>query len=66
MTTAVRITDDSDRDTIAAAIAGLRAKAKRMPAHWEARQLEVAREVDALVDRWLLAEDHGRTAAPHA
>lgn len=48
-----KVTDDSDRDAIATAIAHLRAKQERMPKHWEARRLEVAREIDLLVERWL-------------
>ena len=43
------------RAEIAAEIAAKRAQAKRMPAHWEARRLAVARDVDRLVDEWLEA-----------
>ena len=45
-----------DRETIAIAIAHQKAKYDRMPAHWEARRIEVMREIEALIDRWILAE----------
>lgn len=54
--TSVRVTDDSTRDEIAEAIAHLRARAKRMPAHWAERRQEIADEVDLLVAEWLAAE----------
>ena len=53
--TALRITDATDRAGIEAAIVALRAKAKRLPAHWVDEQREISDEVDALVDRWLVA-----------
>lgn len=49
--TTVRVSDDADRATLVTAIQNLRRKQQRMPAHWEARRLEVARDIDALVDR---------------
>lgn len=51
----ITVTDTSDRATIAAAVAVLKRKYDRMPAHWEARRLEVMREIDRLVDQWLAA-----------
>lgn len=41
------------RDEIAEVIAGLREKAKRMPAHWVDRQAEIAAEIDCLVEELL-------------
>ncbi|MDF1603384.1 hypothetical protein [Nocardioides sp. YIM 152315] len=35
----------------------LRAKQERMPAHWVERRAQVGDEIDALVDRWLLADE---------
>lgn len=49
----IRITDDSSRADIEAAIAALRAKQERMPKAWEKRREEVADEIDALVGQWL-------------
>ncbi len=54
-TTAIRVTDDSTREQIAAAIAVLRVKAERMPAYWVDRRREIADECDVLVDMWLAA-----------
>ena len=51
------MTTTIDRATIAVAIAHLKAKHDRMPTHWEARRIEVMREIEALIDRWLLAEE---------
>lgn len=51
----VVVKDDASRETIEAAITGLRAKQDRMPKHWHERRAEVAEEIDRLVDRWLLA-----------
>lgn len=53
--TIARVTDTSTRAEIEAAITALRAKAERMPAHWEDRRAEVADAIDELVDRWLIA-----------
>jgi chorismate mutase len=47
------VTDDADRATLAEAIGHLKRKFDRMPAHWEARRLEVMREIERLIDRWL-------------
>lgn len=52
------VTDDADRDTLAAAIKHLKAKHDRMPTHWEARRCEVMREIEHLIDRWLLLGVH--------
>lgn len=52
----IRVDDHATRETIESAIAALRAKRDRMPAHWVERRQEVADEIDGLVDRWLLAE----------
>lgn len=51
----IRITADSSRADIEQAIATLKAKHDRMPAHWEARRAEVMTEVEGLVDQWLAA-----------
>lgn len=51
----IRVDDCATRATIEAAIAQLRVKQDRMPSHWVDRRAEVADEIDALVDRWLVA-----------
>lgn len=49
----LRISDESDRAAIVRAIAALRAKQDRMPAHWTDRRVELGDEIDDLVDQWL-------------
>lgn len=51
----IRITDESTRPQIEQAIAALRAKQDRMPAHWTKRRGEVGDEIDGLVTMWLRA-----------
>lgn len=47
----VRITDASTAEDLKAAIALLRMKQTRMPAHWADRRVEVGDEIDELVAR---------------
>ena len=49
------VRDDATRPEIEAAIELLSLRKRRMPKHWEDRRLEVADEIDGLVDRWILA-----------
>lgn len=51
----IRANDHATREELAEAIAALRAKQDRMPAHWTERRQEVANEIDILVDDWLKA-----------
>lgn len=51
----VRVTDQADQATIAAAIVVLRAKAERLSRH-DPKRDEIDSEVDQLVDDWLAAE----------
>ena len=44
------------REHIAAEIANLRAKQRRMPAHWVKRREQVGAEIDALVEEWLAVD----------
>lgn len=55
----IRVDDCATRETIEAAIKLLCLKRNRMPAHWDDRRGEIAAEIDALVDRWILL---GRSA----
>lgn len=54
MTQAIVVTDASTRAELEAAIAALRAKAKRYSAK-DSRRLAIDDECDALVDQWLAA-----------
>lgn len=52
--TALLVTDDADRDNPSPKRSVTsRPKFDRMPAHWEARRLEVMREIERLIERWL-------------
>ena len=51
----LRITATSSRADIELAIASLRAKQNRLPAHWVDRRAEVGDEIDELVGQWLAA-----------
>lgn len=52
--TAIVVTDTSPRADIEAAIAALRAKAKRLSRH-DPRRDAIDTECDALVDQWMAA-----------
>lgn len=49
----IRVHEHDTRANIEAAIAALRIKQQRMPAHWVDRRAEVADEIDELVEQWL-------------
>lgn len=53
--TIVCVTDTSDRPTIEAAIAVLRAKKNRLPEAWVVEREEISDEIDELVAMWLEA-----------
>ena len=53
--TTLRITDTSPRADIEAAIAALRARAKRLSRH-DPRRDEIDAECDVLVEQWMVAE----------
>jgi hypothetical protein len=59
--TIVRVTDEATREQIATAIAALKTKHDRLPAHFEAKRAEIMDEIDALVDEWLAAGPNCRT-----
>jgi hypothetical protein len=46
-------TDQLVTAAIEVEIATLMRKYHRMPEHWEARRLEVMREIEKLIDQWL-------------
>lgn len=51
----IHLTDDSSRADIERAIAALKAKHDRLPAHYEEQRAAIMAEIEADVDRWLAA-----------